>query len=131
MLMVLRGEWSDYERARLGEYGEMLKIASRMVWSEEPPWKYHEYGPGKKPKNDSRALILCLLLMIWLKKSYRDTVSFIAASKELWDTIGLRKPPKRMDLQRAMNRLDRNYLESLNRKIVDAYRKKGRRVQER
>jgi len=126
--MVVRGEWSNYERARLNEYGEMLRIASKMVWSKEPPWKYHIAGRGRKASNDPRALILCLLLKIWLKKSYRDAVSFIAASRDLWDTIGLRKPPRRMDLQRAMNRSDRNYLESLNRKIVDAYRKKGIRA---
>jgi hypothetical protein len=36
-----------------------------------------------------------------------------------------------MDLQRAMKVLDRNYLEDLNRKIVSAYHKKGRRVLER
>lgn len=130
MVMVLRGEWSDYERGRLDEYGEMLRIASKMVWSNDPPWKYHEHGVGKKPKNDPRALVLCLLLKIWLKKSYRDTVSFINASKDLWDMIGLKNAPKRMDLQRAMNRLDKNYLENINRKIVDAYRKKGRRALE-
>ena len=128
MLMVLKGEWSDYEKARLNEYGEMLKIASKMVWSNEPPWKYHEHGRGRKPKNDSRALILCLLLKVWLKKSYRDAVSFINASGDLWHTIGLKNAPKRMDLQRAMNMLDTNYLESLNRKIVDAYHKKGIRA---
>ncbi len=125
--MVVRGEWSDYEKARLNEYGEMLKIASKIVWSKEPPWKYHEEGRGRKPSNDPSALVLCLLLKIWLKKGYRDTVSFIDASKDLWNTIGLRKAPKRMDLQRAMKRLDKNYLESLNRKIV-TYDKKGMRA---
>jgi hypothetical protein len=125
--MVLRGEWGDYEKARLNEYSEMLKIASKVVWSKEPPWRYHEYGCGRKPSNDPRAVVLCLLLKIWLKKSYRDTVSFIDASEDLWDIIGLRKAPRRMDLQRAMNRLDRNYLENLNRKIV-AYNKKGIRA---
>ncbi len=33
---------------------------------------------GQPAKNDSRALVICLLLDIWLRKPYRDMVSFLS-----------------------------------------------------
>ena len=59
-------------------------------------------------------------MKIWLGKPYRDLVSFLADnSAHLWPVIGLRELPGRMDLQRAMNRLTREYLGSLNSFIVE------------
>ncbi len=74
---------------------------------------------GKPNKNDARALVICLLLKIWLGKPYRDLVSILADSTYLWPIIGLEVLPGRMDLQRAMNRLGREYLDTLNQFVVE------------
>ena len=62
---------------------------------------------------------ICLLLKIWLGKPYRDLVSFLDSNTYLWPVIGLRMLPGRMGLQRAMNRLTREYLNKLNLFIIE------------
>lgn len=127
--MVAKGEWRRYEKGRVVEYEGLLKVASSVVWGMKPPWSSEEHRKGGRPfRHDGRALILCLLLKVWLKKSYRDLVSFLNGSRHLWSTIGLNELPGRMALQRAMRRLERGWLEGLNRRIVelhDSDRKKG------
>jgi hypothetical protein len=63
--------------------------------------------------------VICLLLQLWLRKPYRDMVSFLSESTYLWPIMGLKVLPGRMDLQRVMNRLSREYLDSLNSFIVE------------
>ena len=77
-------------------------------------------------------MVVCLLLQLWLRKPYRDMVSFLSESAYLWPIVGLRALPGRMDLQRAMNRLTREYLDSLNSFIVEQgdYGKKAARRSE-
>ncbi|MEM2856188.1 MAG: hypothetical protein QW416_03710 [Candidatus Nitrosocaldaceae archaeon] len=70
----------------MSEYDGMLSIAAKIVYSLHGSIIKHW-----KPNDDPRALLLCMLLKIWLKKSYRDTVSFIHGSKDLWNIIGLKK----------------------------------------
>jgi hypothetical protein len=81
---------------------------------------------GQPAKNDPRALVICLLLKSWLRLPYRNVVSFLDDSKYLWPIIGLKELPGRMDLQRAMIRLTKEYLTELNSFIVEEgyYRKK-------
>lgn len=114
------------------EYGEFGRKAREFVYARpEPPIYYNRSARGGKPnKNDARALVICLLLKIWLGKPHRDTVSFLSESTYLWPIIGLKVLPGRMDLQRAMNRLSREYLDSLNSFIVEEgyYGKKGARA---
>jgi hypothetical protein len=118
--MVAKGEWSDYEKGKKKEYGEFVRKASEFVSAKPEPWRYNAKGKGgHPPNNDPRALVICLLLKIWLGKPYRDTVSFLSESTHLWSVIGLKVLPGRMDLQRAMNRLTREYLDSLNSFIVE------------
>lgn len=126
--MVARGGWSGYEKGRVVEYEGLLKEASAIVWRMKPPWSNEKHRKGGRPfEHDARALILCLLLKVWLKRSYRDLVSFLNGSRHLWSTIGLKELPGRMALQRGMRRLDRAWLDSLNRRVVEMYdaHKKG------
>ena len=91
-----------------------------MYAQPEPAIYYNTTRKGGAPNNnDTRALVICLLLQLWLRKPYRDMVSFLSDSTYLWPIIGLGKLPGRMDLQRAMNRLTREYLDSLNSFIVE------------
>ncbi len=118
--MVAKGEWGDYEEGKKKEYGEFVRKASEFVHAEPEPWRYNACGKGGHPPNNApRALLICLLLKIWLGKPYRDTVSFLSESTYLWPIIGLKVLPGRMDLQRAMNRLTKEYLAHLNSFIVD------------
>jgi hypothetical protein len=120
--MVAKGEWGDYEEGKKKkEYGEFVRKASEFVNAEPAePWRYNARGKGgHTPNNAPRALLVCLLLKIWLGKPYRDTVSFLSESTYLWPIIGLKVLPGRMDLQRAMNRLTKEYLTHLNSFIVD------------
>ena len=91
--------------------GEFVRKASEFVHAEPEPWRYNARGKrgGHPPNNDPRALVICLLLKIWLGKPYRDVVSFLSESTYLWPIIGLKVLPGRMDLQRAMNRLTKEY----------------------
>jgi hypothetical protein len=127
--MVRKGQWHDYEDGKKREYGEFVRKARELVYSmEERPWTPNPNRRGQPAKNDPRALVICLLLKLWLGKPYRDLVSFLTESTYLWPIIGIRKLPGRMDLQRAMNRLTRQYLDSLNSFIVQEgyyYAKKG------
>jgi hypothetical protein len=82
---------------------------------------------GQPAKNDPRALVICLLLKSWLSLPYRSVVSFLDNSEYLWPIIGLKELPGRMDLQRAMIRLTKEYLTELDSFIVEEeryYRKK-------
>jgi hypothetical protein len=70
---------------------------------------------------------LCLLLKTWLRLPYRNVVSFLTESSYLWPIIGLKELTGRMDLQRAMIRLTKEYLSGLNTFIVEeGYYKKKR-----
>ncbi len=117
--MVARGQWSDYEDGKKKEYGEFVRLARVFVYAGEAPWEANPAERGQPAKNDPRALVICLLLKIWLGKPYRDLVSFLADGTHLWPVIGLRALPGRMDLQRAMNRLTKEYLAHLNTFIVE------------
>ena len=119
--MVKKGQWHDYENGKKKEYGEFGRKAKEFVYAQPEPSIYYNTTPkgGKPNKNDARALVICLLLQLWLRKPYRDMVSFLSESKYLWPIIGLKVLPGRMDLQRAMNRLSREYLDSLNSFIVE------------
>jgi hypothetical protein len=74
--MVERGQWSDYERGKKKEYGEFVRNARQFVHAIDPPWRANPNKMGQPAKNDPRALVICLLLQIWLRKPYRDMVSF-------------------------------------------------------
>jgi hypothetical protein len=132
--MVKKGQWHDYEDGKKKEYGEFGRKAREFVYAQPEPSIYYNTGPqgGKPNKNDARALVICLLLKIWLGKPYRDLVSFLSESTYLWPIIGLEVLPGRMDLQRAMNRLSSEYLDSLNSFMVEQgyYGKKDARQRE-
>jgi hypothetical protein len=117
--MVAKGQWSDYENGKKREYGEFMRRAREFVDAGEAPWEANPANRGEPVKNDPRALVVCLLLKIWLGKPYRDLVSFLSDSTYLWHIIGLRVLPGRMDLQRAMSRLTKEYLAQLNSFIVE------------
>lgn len=117
--MVKKGQWHDYEDGKKKEYGEFVRKAREFVYATGQPWTPNPNRMGQPAKNDPRSLVICLLLKIWLGKPYRDIVSFISESTYLWPIIDLRVLPGRMDLQRAMNRLTREYLDSLNSFIVE------------
>ena len=125
--MVAKGEWSDYERGKKKEYGEFVRKARELVYAREPPWQANPDSRGQPAKNDPRALVICLLLKTWLRLPYRNLVSFLLESTYLWPIIELKELPGRMDLQRAMNRLTKEYLSELNTFIVEEgyYSKKG------
>ena len=130
--MVAKGEWSDYENGKKKEYGQFTRKAREFVYAIEPPWQANPGNIGQPAKNDPRALVICLLLQIWLRKPFRDMVSLLTDSTYLWPIIGLRKLPGRMDLQRAMNRPAKEYLNKLNTFIVEEgyYSKKESRKRE-
>ena len=119
--MVRKGQWHDYENGKKKEYGEFVRKAREFTYARPAPPIYRNTTPkgGKPNNNDPRALVICLLLKVWLGKPYRDLVSFLSDSTYLWPLIGLKVLPGRMDLQRAMNRLSREYLDSLNSFIVE------------
>lgn len=117
--MVKKGRWHDYENGKKKEYGEFVRKGREFVYAREQPWTPNPDNMGQPAKNDPGALVICLLLKIWLGKPYRDIVSFLADSTYLWPIIGLKVLPGRMDVQRAMNRLTREYLDSLNSFIVE------------
>ena len=125
--MVAKGEWSDYERGKKKEYGEFVRKARQFVYGRAPPWQANPDNMGQPVKNDPRALVICLLLKTWLRLPYRNLVSFLDESAYLFQIIGLNELPGRMDLQRAMNRLTKEYLSELNSFIVEEgyYSKKG------
>jgi hypothetical protein len=127
--MVAKGQWHDYEEGKKKEYGEFVRLAGEFVCARESPWQANPADRGQPVKNDPRALVICLLLKIWLGKPYRDLVSFLSDNSYLWPIIGLRVLPGRMDLQRAMNRLSKEYLASLNTFVVEEgyYSKKDAR----
>ena len=108
--MAAQGQLSDYESGKEKECEEFVRLAREFVYAREAPWKANPAHRGQPTKNDPRALVVCLLLKIWLGKPYRDMVSFLSNSTYLWPIIGLRTLPGRMDLQRAMNRLTKEYL---------------------
>ncbi len=131
--MVKKGQWHDYENGKKKEYGEFVRKGREFVYTQPaPPIYYNATSKGGAPnKNDARAIVICLLLKIWLGKPYRDLVSFLADSTYLWPVVGLKVLPGRMDLQRAMNRLTREYLANLNSFMVEEgyYGKKETRQQ--
>ncbi len=124
--MVAKGKWSNYEKGKVQGYEGFVRKAGEYVYAREPPWIPNPGKRGQPAKNDPRSLVICLMLKIWLGKPYRDLVSFLSGSRFLWSPIGLKCLPGRMDLQRAMNRLTRDYLDGLNRFIIEEgyYRKK-------
>lgn len=127
--MVAKGQWHDYEEGKKKEFGEFVRLAREFVYATNAPWQANPADRGQPAKNDPRALVICLLLKIWLGKPYRDLVSFLSDNTHLWPIIGLRVLPGRMDLQRAMNHLTKEYLASLNTFVVEQgyYAKKDAR----
>jgi hypothetical protein len=119
--MVKKGQWHDYENGKKKEYGEFVRKAREFVYAQQEPSIYSNASPkgGRPNKNDPGALVIFLMLKIWLCKPYRDLVSFLGESTPFWPIIGLKVLPGRMDLQRAMNRLTREYLNALNQFIVE------------
>src|SRR6266700_7576989 len=119
--MVKKGQWHDYENGKKKEYGEFVRKGREFVYAQPAPSIYYNATSkgGAPNKNDARAIVICLLLKIWLGKPYRDLVSFLADSTYLWPVIGLKVLPGRMDLQRAMNRLTKEYLANLNSFMVE------------
>lgn len=119
--MVKKGQWHDYENGKKKEYGEFVRKAREFAYARPPPSIYHNTTRkgGAPNKNDARAIVICLLLKTWLGKPYRDLVSFLSSNVYLWPAIGLTILPGRMDLQRAMNRLTKEYLDSLNSFMVE------------
>ena len=118
--MVEKGQWSDYEKGKKKEYGEFVRKAREFVYAvRESPWQANPDNMGQPVKNDPRALVICLLLKTWLRLPYRNVVSFLGDSNHLWPIIGMKELPGRMDLQRAMNRLTKEYLNKLNTFIVE------------
>lgn len=117
--------WSIYENGRLAEYEGFIKHARNAIHSMPPPWKEKHEHAGHPFEHSARALIICLLLKMWLGKAFRDVVSFLKGNQHLWEFIGITSLPSRSTLQRAMNRLSNEYLEELNRTVVEPYRKKG------
>jgi len=117
--MVAKGQWRDYENGKKREYGEFVRLAREFVYAMEAPREANPANRGRPAKNDPHASVICLLLKMWLGKPYRDLVSFLSDSTYLWHIIGLRVLPGRMDLQRAMSRLTKEYLAQLNSFIVE------------
>jgi hypothetical protein len=117
--------WSVYEKGRLNEYEGFIKHARSAVYTMPPPWREEHEHAGRPFEHNARALVVCLLLKMWLGKAFRDLTSFLKGNEQLWVLIGITSLPSRSTLQRAMNRLSEEYLEELNRRVVEPYRKKG------
>ena len=117
--------WSVYEKGRLNEYEGFIRHARNAVYSAPPPWREEHEHAGHPFEHDARSLVICLLLKMWLGKAFRDVVSFLKGNEHLWPFIGITSLPSRSTLQRAMNRLSKEYLGELNRMVVEPYRKRG------
>lgn len=113
-----RFNWALYENLRQIERKEAFRLLKRAVDSFPPPWDSSWKGIGRKPY-DARALAV---ITIWQEiegKPERAYTADLEKDKELLRMLGFEHAPHRTALYRTRKRLSEEYMEKLNRKILE------------
>ncbi|MEM0488102.1 MAG: transposase [Candidatus Bathyarchaeia archaeon] len=113
-----RFNWALYENLCRIEREEAFGLLRWAVYSLDPPWDCGWKGIGRKPY-DARALTV---LTVWQEiegKPERAYTADLERDKERLHMLGLEHAPHRTALYRTRKRLSEEYMEKLNRRILE------------
>jgi len=113
-----RFNWALYENLCKIERDEAFRLLKWAVDSLPPPWDSGWKGIGRKPY-DSEALTV---LTVWQEiegKPERAYTADLERDKERLHMLGLEHAPHRTALYRTRKRLSEEYMEQLNRRILE------------
>lgn len=95
---------------RESRYVRMAKIAYRLAQDTQPL-----YSHPKSPHRFTRPqLVACVLLMFYLKLSYRDMEEWLLASDKVCQVLDLKRVPDHSTLSRTYKRLPKADLKRMN-----------------
>jgi hypothetical protein len=99
---------------RESRYVQMAKIAYRLARETQPL-----YSHPKSPHRFTRPqLVACVLLMFYLKLSYRDMEEWLLATDKVCQALELKRVPDHSTLSRAYKRLPKADLEHMNHALL-------------
>ena len=113
-----RFNWALYENLCKIERDEAFRLLKWAVDSLPPPWDNGWKGIGRKPY-DSEALTV---LTVWQEiegKPERAYTADLERDKERLHMLGLEHAPHRTALYKTRKRLSEEYMEQLNRRILE------------
>jgi len=113
-----RFNWALYENLCKIERDEAFRLLKWAVDSLPPPWDSGWKGIGRKPY-DSEALTV---LTVWQEiegKPERAYTADLERDKERLHMLGLEHAPHRTALYKTRKRLSEEYMEQLNRRILE------------
>jgi hypothetical protein len=113
-----RFNWALYENLCKIERDEAFRLLKWAVDSLPPPWDSGWKGIGRKPY-DCKALTV---LTVWQEiegKPERAYTADLERDKERLHMLGLEHAPHRTALYRTRKRLSEEYMEQLNRRILE------------
>jgi hypothetical protein len=85
------------------------------------PYVLERKGAGR-PRFDHRSRIVAVLIKAWIKRSYRDTETYLYDNKETLAHFKLLVPDHNV-IWRTMMLLPENYLKDLNREVAQSLKK--------
>jgi len=110
--------WALYENLCRIERDEAFRLLMWAVDSLPPPWDSRWKGVGRKPY-DSRALAVVTIWQEIEGKPERAYTADLERMKEYLRMLGLEHAPHRTALYRTRKRLSEEYMEQLNRRILE------------
>lgn len=100
---------------RESKYVKVARIAYRLCQEVVAP-----YSHLKSPHRFTQPqLFACVLLMFYVRKSYRDMEEWLLASEAVVKELELKEVPDHSTLNRAYQRMSLKRLESLQRRLLD------------
>ena len=111
-------DWQKYNHWRTRDNELMIRNLKEQVSSMRNPFRYKKKGEyrgkkrGRKPK-EYKSVIMCLLLKVILKKSYRDTHSMLRADYSLRKLAGITELPSYNTMNDYMGKLPTGYIDNL------------------
>jgi len=102
-------------KTRESRYVRVARIAYRLAEETVP-----RYAHPKSPHRFTQPqLVACVLLMVYVKVSYRDMEEWLLASDQVCQVLELKQVPDHSTLSRAFKRLRLADLERMNRQLLD------------
>lgn len=119
-------DWRDYHLKGKQEFQVFLDAMDKVAGSVGPP-KPEPLGFGKRgrgrPPYSPTAMLKVNLLRMYLKFSYREMASFLAANPELRQRLGLQSVPGHDTIHRHAETLGEKYLATFNDRLAARLKK--------
>lgn len=102
-------------REKESRYVRFAKIAYHLAKQVLPRYSH----PKSPHRFELPQLAACVLLMFYLRLSYRDFEEWLLATEKVRDALGLRHVPDHTTLQRTYKKLRKSDLEKMKEQLLD------------